>query len=496
MDNIFKHNSRSFHDVYNALVQAYPNKPTWLFKEMAGQFDFQSELMNRIATDILYPKTREAAYGFAARCDYSPIEHEPSDCTITVTLNSAMAKTIPVGHQFGGISSATGNMVIFEVTVAASSGGTDTVTCTVEQKKSYTGVQVATIDSQDDFMDYPIDGYINIIKDSVVLDINSQAWTRVDNFDNSSDSDRHFKLIYQSSGKVRIQFGNGVNGMKPVLNNIILADFSVTEGLKGKLNTGEISIDVEQDSDIKEVTNLVDCSGGGDAESVASIIRNARANARLREMVWSKGDIEVAAVSSSASVVKAWGIPGRGSASVIIIPSGGGLPSAGLKTTVQDYVIALTQFGKMPVNALDPTYVTPAITGTVTARAGYTLAIVEKLVEFALTLASSAYDIQVLEHYDDYGIESCRTNIINVLWSWAFTSNEDEALTSIVENWKDLLGTRDYREFGQNLELGDLYVMGNNLYDYGVDVFTLIAPTSNTPVEELEIIDTGTLTIN
>ena len=137
MNNIFKHNSRSYFDVYNALVQAYPNKPTWMFKEMGGLFDFQSELQNRIATDILYPQTRESAYSFAARCDYAPSEASAATSELTITLTGAMAKTIDIGDQFGGISTATGKVVIFEVTAATTSSGTDTVSAVpvIQRKK-------------------------------------------------------------------------------------------------------------------------------------------------------------------------------------------------------------------------------------------------------------------------------------------------------------------------------------------------------------------------
>src|SRR5574343_691958 len=94
VNNIYKHNSRSFYDVYNALVTAYPRKPTWVWNEMAALFDFQSELMNRIATDIMYPITRESAYAFAQKCGYTPIGADGATDTLTITLNASMTKTL------------------------------------------------------------------------------------------------------------------------------------------------------------------------------------------------------------------------------------------------------------------------------------------------------------------------------------------------------------------------------------------------------------------
>lgn len=495
MENIFKHNSRTYFDVYNALVAAYPNKPTWLFKEMGGLFDFQSELMNRIASDILYPKTRESAYAFADRCDYDPTESSGATATLTVTLTGAMAKTIAVGYQFSGLSSTTGLYNIFEVTAAASSGGTDTITCNVTQQKTNTSINIGVIDNQEDFMDYPIDGFNNIVASTISLTISALTWTKVANFDDSSASDRHFRLIYQSAGKVRIQFGDGTNGAKPALNSIIYATFAVTSGTLGRMAAADITVDEGNDPQILSVTNALATSGGSDSESVASIIRNSRANVRLRNAVWSIEDLETAALASSSSVIKALGIAGVGSAVIHAIPAGGASLGGALITEIDTYVTALTQFGIMPITVLDATTVTVNITATITVRSGFTAGTVEDLTEFALTLASSHFDSEIIEYYDDNGIDDCRTVKINTIWAWAFGEDENEALAFIIDKWKELLGARDYREWGQTMEVGDFWIMGNSLYDYGVDVFTLTAPTTNTAATSLQIIKTGTCAV-
>ena len=495
INNIFKHNSRSYFDVYNALVAAYPKKPTWMFKEMAGLFDFQSELMNRIATDVLYPLTRESAYGFASRCDYDPIEADGATDTLTITLTGAMSKTLAAGYQVGGISSVTGEMVYFELTTSASSGGTSTITASVKQKRTYSDIIICQIDNSDDFADYPIDGYTNILKDTITLTIDSLTWTLVDNFDASTSSDRHFKMLFQSSGKRRIQFGDGVTGLKPTIGSIVYGTFSTTMGLTGILEAGEIKINIGDDSDILTITNS-GCTGGNDAESVAAILRNARGNARLRDIVWSKDDIETAARMSSSSVQKALGIPGIGVASVQVIPSGGGNPSSGLKTTVAAYIKALTQFSAMNVSAINPEYITTNVTATITVRTGFVSATVTDLVEFAMTLVTCAYDNQVIEYYQDNGVDACRSAVINSLWAWAFTSSENETIEFIIEKWISLLGEREYREWGQPLEVGNLWIIGDSLYDYGVDEFNLTSPTSNVDTASDEIINTGVVTIS
>lgn len=495
MTTTFKQSARSFFDLYNALVAAYPDKPDFLFTEDAGQFEHQSELVNNIATDILNPFTRESAYGFASRCDYAPLEADGCTVTLTITLNSAMAKTLPIGYQVGGISQATGEMVLFELTAVGNSSGTDTITVAAKQQESHSSIPLGSIDSAEDFSDYPIDGYTGIIKSSISLSIASLAWTRVDNYDASLSTDRHFVLLYQSSGKSRIQFGDGTTGLKPTIGTSITGSFKTTKGTLGRMGAATITVNVGGDADILSVTNASATSGGNDSESVASIVRNSRANVRLKNILWSVQDLEFAATQASSSVVKALGIPGVGTAIIHIIPSGGGVPSGPLETTVHDYAVALTQFGAMPLTVSAPNYDTVNITGTASVRSGFVSATVKNLVEFGLTLVSCAFDIEIMEYYDDHGIDACRTDKINSIWSWAFAAAENDALEFIILKWREMLGDRTAREWEQPLEVGDLWEMGNGLREFGVDIFALTAPTTNTVPSALYIIDTGTCTI-
>lgn len=494
MISLYKHNARSFYDVYNPLRQYYPKYPDWVFNEIGANFDHQSELTNAIATDILYPNTRESAYSFAASCDYDPVEADGASVVLTITLVEAKAKTLSVGHQFGGTSSISGEMAIYELTASASSGGTNTITATAKQKRTFTNIDIGTVTSNEDFKDYPIDGYRNIIKSSISLTIDGLGWTRVDNFDDSVSTDRHFQFVYQSSGKSRIRFGDGVTGLKPSINSSIYATFSTTLGLNGRVNSGDIDTDFGGDSDIDSVTNTASTEGNN-SESVSAIIRNSRANVRMKNGVWSKEDVETAALQSSASVLKAYCVPALGSCGVYIVPTGGGSPSSVLTSAVEAYVKALTPFGKFPVTCAGATYVPISITGEGVVKEGYTSSPVLNLMRWACVLATSCFDSLVLESYNEDGISTCRTDVINSLWSYSFTEDDEAALTAIIEKWVSLLGSREYREFGQLFDYSQIWTMSSLLYDYGLESFNLISPTSSTTVSSNQIISTGTITI-
>jgi hypothetical protein len=103
--------------------------------------------------------TRESAYAFAAGGDYEPVEADGATSTLTITLSTDMAKTLPIGYQVGGISPATGRMVLYELTAIGNSNGTNTITVASKQKRTYSDILIAQIQNNNDFQDYPVDGY-------------------------------------------------------------------------------------------------------------------------------------------------------------------------------------------------------------------------------------------------------------------------------------------------------------------------------------------------
>ena len=497
--SIFKHTARTFLDIFNAFKEAFPKKPDFLFKDIAGLFDLISDMINNAATDLLSPFTREGAFSRANLSSYDPIQANGATTPITITLNSPIAKVLPIGYQVSGLSTS-GTLNTFELTTAGDSGGTDTITAPVTQKKTITDRVIGTIPASAEFIEIPIDGFLNIIKTSISLTIAALTWTRVDNFDDSGSADRHFVLIFQSSGRVRILFGDGVNGEIPPATQEVTATFSVTNGLKGRMDVGEINLNTGGDTDIASVTNLAATDGGNNAESVSSIVRNSQKNARLRNAAFTVEDIELLARKADSSVIKALAIPGVGTASGQIVPSSGGQPSGALITTVTDFVRASTLFGLLPYNIVATDFKAVNIAFEYVVRSGFVASKVEDLLEFAMTIATSARDNMTLEDFDDNGIDSARTNIINVVYplsgTWGFVQADNDALTKIIESYRSTLDTGvPHRLFGATFEFGSIFIIGESLFDFGVRTFNATDPTGNVVTDNAEqIIDTGTLT--
>ncbi|MDA3900073.1 MAG: hypothetical protein PF637_06090 [Spirochaetes bacterium] len=491
----FKYTSRSYQDIYFRLKEKYPHYDDSMFSEIAGMFDTFSEVMNAVVSDLMDPKTRESAYFRAAFMGYDPVESEPATTVLTVKLRQEMTKTFQKGEQFSGISSISGDYIYYEVPDQVVVTG-ETVAVPVKQQRTYTGVEIGKIQRSTEFAEIHVrsEKYRGLVKSSLEVFIEGEKWNRVTNFDKSGVDDKDYVVCYKNTGEWFISFGDGVKGKLPNLSDVVTANFAVTKGLAGRMKAGEINQSVSNDPDIEVVTNIEDVVNGNDPETVSSILRNAAATTRLRDAIFYDEDLEIAAMKSSSSVVKAKGKGESGIGSIYIVPAGGGIPTVQLKEQVFTFVQKLTAFENQPLNVLDPPYVQPVIQAQISFRKNVLEEkkdVVRAICRFALILCSSAVDIQVLESFADNGIDVTRRLIINPIWGIDFTAEENGALAFIVRQWEQLLGARKYRDFGQSLELGDLYIMGNGLYDYGVDEFHLISPTAITVIGELEIVNSA-----
>jgi len=169
-------------------------------------------------------------------------------------------------------------------------------------------------------------------------------------------------------------------------------------------------------------------------------------------------------------------------------------------TTVTDFVKARTLFGLLPFNIVTTNFKPVNIDFEYVVRSGFVASKVEDLLEFAMTLATSARDNMTLEDFDDNGIDSARTNIINVVYplsgTWGFVQADNDALIKIIESYRSTLDLGvPSRQFGATFEFGSIFIIGESLFDFGVRTFNATNPVGNvvTDVPE-QIIDTGTLT--
>lgn len=496
INKIIKSYFRSKNEIINALKTAYPDVPDYLFTEFGTIYEQNGDLLNLITTDLFNPFSRRAAYGFASLAGYVPVEKDGAITTLTITLKAAMAKTLPIGYQVGGLSSS--NVFnMFELTAVGNSGGTNTITVTGKQKRTYVDENIGVIENNDDFYEIIItnDKLLGIIKDTVVIKIDAITWTRMDNLDLSGPTDKHFEVFYLHNGYAVIRFGDNTTGAKPPVNGNVTATVEVTNGILGKMLANTINQNIGQDSDILSIANTA-TSAGNDPESVRNIIVHSIRQTRLRSIVFSLADVEAFAESSSSvsgNVARAICTAGTGNKIgvpqlQIITGDLTALPGPD-QTTLINEIRAASPLESYIADIISGNFYNVTVNVVTTARSGYTKSTVDKLVKFAIIMTAIPLDGFIIGHWLDNGADYIRTNIINTTLNSLYgltmpTQVENgvdmnEGIDFIISEWINLLGNNIERQEGQKLELADLYTITNQLYSFGLDGVSFTNPTGD-----------------
>lgn len=270
---------------------------------------------------------------------------------------------------------------------------------------------------------------------AIAIVVNSVTWTAVTNFAESVAADTHYKILNLTDGMKAIMFSDGVYGAIPG-NFDIMADYAVGGGANSNVTAlNSITTYSGGDIDILTTTNAVAFSGGADEESLAHAKAAAPMllKARNRDITI---DDSIYLAENYAGVLKAGCNPnyyGLFSQQIVVVPEGGGVASSDLLTDLETYLTALTIMESVTTVAITATYVPVSITMTVKISPTATWATVQGYVVQALQLMFSEVGQEVLNSYDSGGIASAVT-YINTHWTKAFTADDYNALTAIIDN--------------------------------------------------------------
>lgn len=281
------------------------------------------------------------------------------------------------------------------------------------------------------------------------------TWTMVDDFIDSLPTSQHYRTELGTEGVYSIVFGDGVNGaIPPVRTNNIRATYRVGIGALGNVAAGVITEVVSSVTYLEAVTNAAASTGATDRETLEHARHFAPANIRTLQRAVTLEDIETLC---TAHVSTTYGGIAQAKAHVVssylahvaVVPATGGLPSSALRTELANMLTSYTMVGTS-IQVVDPAYVSVDISASITALASYHLATVAGQVEARLqNFLSSEYQ------------------------------DPDTGLYP--------------HAFGRNIYLSDVYAIIRNTA--GVDHCQIIAPTSNTIVEDYQIATPGTITI-
>lgn len=416
---------------------------------------------NRLLRNMFIGSTddREVMRRLCRLIGYSLSESAPATATVTFTLESGHpGVTIPALTKVSNLASQDSNQVIFEVI-------SDTVVTAGVTSAEVQVIQGETI--QDEVIgssDATTDQQYSLQRKQVIWESESieiyngsvwETWTRVDNFIDSSGTDKHYRVAVDSLGQYLIIFGNGENGLIPLRgNNNIRASYRVGAGSEGNISAGSITELIDSITYVVSITNSSAASGGIDRESIEHARIYGPANLRALDRTVTAEDVETIVnsfVSSSHGGVatsKAYEAGGY-VVHVMVVPRYGGNPSAELKNEIQAY-LQLRRMICTSVTVIDPVYQNVDITVS-------------------------------LNLHKNYEANSVSADVIRRLINYLSPTYQDPETGLYTHG------------FGRDIYLSDLYAIidGTN----GVNYCQITAPTGNVIIPENQIADVGTISI-
>jgi hypothetical protein len=331
---------------------------------------------------------------------------------------------------------------------------------------------------------------LNIIDDTLAITINGTPWTKVETFVDSTNSDKHYRLFYNTeNNSSKIIFGNGVYGAIPG-NFAIQADYAIGGGLDSNIsNIDRINVYAGSDVEILGVSNPQNFTGGSNSENIenAKIIAPLLLKARNRFVTAEDGEALVLNYDGITRVKVIRNAYGVLSCKVLIVPSGGGLPSSQLKSDIQSYLIDRSVLESIDVRVVDPTYITITPIASVKILPSYLYTDVEPFVILALRLLFSEVTYELQQDFEQNGISSA-VDLINDKWSTSFDAND---YTQII----NLLNAVTATNFGTSFQESDVLGFVDQNVD-GVDYITISSPSFPITIDDDEISTDNVLDTN
>lgn len=460
MRNPLSFTARTFNTIYFDLLQQYPDKPDWLRVMLAGMFDIAHWYLDARANNGFLDSafTQEAIDRHCAGLDYYRSSASPASGTITVALKAGTTLPRTLSKEDLRFTAVRADGTILTLEAAAA----ETFSSLTKDIVFYEGVsRVADPLGQSDgvtaWQKFPLLS-TNYIEGSGSITINGDDWTIKNTLVDSLPSDRHVRLIRLNSGYRALQFGDGVYGSIPPADYNILFSARYGGGVRGNFLTAGAQL-IYLGSDIQMDTPACvfvssQFTGGADEEDVENARELAPQLLRVNERAVTEDDYRLLSLRFSTSVARVKVLPGyygSGTTGIHLIPAGGGLPSAGLKSSLETYLISVSCIGNEDVRVRDPLYTTQNFVVALKMKTGGVFATAQNYADAFLRLLGDETGWEVIQKWQRSDIAQTVT-LINSLYSKAFTSSDyatiEKILAIVEENLVD---------WGGELRQGDVY---------------------------------------
>lgn len=310
---------------------------------------------------------------------------------------------------------------------------------------------------------------VNVLRDTLAVVINSVNWTRVDNPVLSLPSDPVFRLYFNNDQSSYLKFGDGTYGALPGAFPIYVS-YAVGGGASSNVPTANlVNAYGGSDSRIEGCSNPLAMTGGADPETIvnAKEIGPISIAVQQRFITDTDGETLMLAFGGLSLAHVDPNYYGPNSARLLAIATGGGNPSAGLKSAILAYLVPLTLFGSATLVFSDATFVAVTPSVSVHLLPGYSWTTVQGYVSLALRLFFTERGKEIRDYWQANGTAAAVT-FINSIWSLSFGAAD---LSTIGALLSDLVP----RNFGDYITLDDLttFVEANVA---GIDYMTVASP--------------------
>lgn len=458
--------------LYNVIGSAFPK---WKETEVANfgnilleSFGFVGDVLFKyqdnqaIESRWSQATQRRSLINLAKLIGYEPAGATASQVDVAISIDGgAIANDVPIDIDTVVRTSKVGDLVRFRLLAPATIPAGDTeVTVTAENSEAQTDTFVSSgIASQE--IKLTSNPYLD---GSIVLTAANGDFVEVDNFLDSTASDRHFTVIVDQDDRATIRFGNGTNGALPTGN--ILVDYRVGGGASGVVDEGTVTViegfftDDLGNAVTLNVTNPNSSTDAFDRESRAEIRVNAPLSLRTLTRTVTRDDFEINALRvpgvARALMLTSDEDPAvqENTGTLFVVPEGGGTPTQALLDAVEEMVtVTYPKTLTFEVFVLPPLYKAINVSTVVYLRAGENAEavkarIVGNLTE-SFTIANTGEEDDTADFIADFGfrfVESSGDPEGLLPWSDIFNIVRDSAGVRKIADGNDGLLLNGSRE--------------------------------------------------
>lgn len=491
----FDYKTLTFIEWLNAIDEneLFDGKPDWLKILIAARADILASYIDARANDNMFHSmfTKQNVFNFASYLDYSPNTAQCATGEVSVTLvdGTSLPVTIPKKELIFKTAGAVGDAPVTFSALADHTFNSMTESIPVREGEEISE-ELTHLTTGAEFEEIDIER-TNIVKGLVALTIDSYDWTEVSHFFDSSDTDKHFRVIYNYEGMTKLRCGNGVYGEKYPIGQYPVLTAWYGGGTRGNVPEDKVTIYEGGSSYVASCNNTSRMSGGRAEESMTKIKTLAPMFVQAQDRVVSKTDFWAHSVGYSG-IERAYVQPnyyGVLSTRIQVVPSGGGDATSVVRNALQVYLKAKSVLSNIFIQVDPADYQEVDVDIEIKVTEGYEYANVSPFMDLGIRFVISELTPELKESLESAGIAGTVT-YINSLWGFTFDNSNDVTCRQI----KNMLKNAIVLDWGGDVYSNRFYAIAE--YIDGIDEIVVNTPSSIDSISKDKLATVGAITLS